>query len=85
MTPELAAYTPAMRIHYDRSADAAYIYLREIAPGDATTQLPLFGKPLHDHVVLDFDRDARLIGIDVMSASRALPEELLRDAPGPTA
>jgi len=35
--------------------------------------------------VLDFDRDGRLIGIDVMSASRALREELLRDAPGPTA
>ena len=58
----------------------AYIYLREIGAGEVA----------HTHVTepeietgminLDFDREDRLIGIEVLSASQFLPAELLANA-----
>jgi uncharacterized protein YuzE len=64
-----------MRVEYDRASDHAYIYLREIAAGDAVTQVPVFEDDIH--VVLDLDAEGRLIGLDVMGASGSLPPELL--------
>jgi uncharacterized protein YuzE len=55
--------------------------LREIAAGDAVTQIPIFEDDIH--VVLDLDVEGRLIGVDVMGASQSLPPELLQDAPEP--
>lgn len=70
-----------MRIEYERSTDQAYIYLREIAAGDAVTQIPILEDVIH--VVLDLDVEGRLIGVDVMGASQSLPPEILSDAPEP--
>lgn len=70
-----------MRIEYERSTDQAYVYLREIAAGDAVTQVPILEDDIH--VVLDLDVEGRLIGVDVMGASQSLPPELLQDAPEP--
>jgi uncharacterized protein YuzE len=73
-----------VRIEYERSTDQAYIYLREIAAGDAVTQIPILEDDIH--VVLDLDVEGRLIGVDVMGASQSLPPKLLQDArePDPT-
>ncbi len=71
-----------MRITLDRSVDAAYIYLvPTIAPGgvaysaDVSDELPGPGA-----FVLDFDKENRLLGIEVLGARLALPEELLEQA-----
>ena len=66
-----------MRVTYDISADAAYIYLREIGPGEAAATLPLDPIEAHGTINLDLDADGRLIGIEVLGASAALPRELL--------
>jgi uncharacterized protein YuzE len=70
-----------VRIEYERRTDQAYIYLREIAAGDAVTQIPILEDAIH--VVLDLDVEGRLIGVDVMGASQSLPPEILSDAPEP--
>ena len=65
-----------MKVTYDPRVDAAYIYLRAIGRGDAVRQVPC--DPEMTDVILDFDRDGRLIGIEVLSAKDLLPPEILR-------
>jgi uncharacterized protein YuzE len=64
------------RLTYDDKADAAYLYLKEgTEPGEATTSVPVqlpSGVGLGS-ITLDFDDDGRLIGIEVLGASRLLP------------
>jgi uncharacterized protein YuzE len=66
-----------VRIEYDAEVDAAYIYLSEIGAGDVATTVP--GAPGSEALMvnLDFDRDGRLVGIEVMDASTKLPPEFL--------
>lgn len=54
-----------MRITYDPHADAAYIYLADVATGLET-------RCVDDDVYADFDADERLVGIEVLDASRRL-------------
>ncbi|HEV8103522.1 MAG TPA: DUF2283 domain-containing protein [Gaiellaceae bacterium] len=65
-----------MHVSYDRETDAAYIYIRD--PGDRTGTVESI--PLEDApgvVVVDFDTDGCLFGIEVLDASKFLPAELL--------
>jgi uncharacterized protein YuzE len=65
-----------MRVTYDPEANAAYIYIREPEARQGTvTSLPVDGAP--GMIVLDFDTDGRLFGVEVLDASRLLPQELL--------
>jgi uncharacterized protein YuzE len=67
-----------VRVTYDGSADAAYIHLAPIkADGVATT---VSGEGEAGSVNLDFDRDGRLLGIEVLAASRWLPREVIEQA-----
>ena len=75
-----------MRVTYDPSVDAGYISLREIESGGAKHTVPLDsdgGLEALGSIVLDFDGEERLIGIEVLNASDVLPPELLRDAEPP--
>ena len=70
-----------MHVEYDASVDAAYIYLRRVGPGEA--KYTYIAQPEEidiDMINLDFDKDARLIGIEILSASRQLPAEVLESA-----
>lgn len=68
-----------MRLTYDPEADAAYIYLAdEIAPGGVARTYTCDPSEVGGMVNLDFDAAGRLIGIEVMDASRILPPEALR-------
>jgi len=65
-----------LRLTYDPSADAAYIYLQPatvIQPSVATTL------PVNASVNLDFDDQGRLVGVEVLGA-RHLRPELLEEA-----
>jgi uncharacterized protein YuzE len=58
-----------MRITYDSSVDALYIELRKAQAMDSDD--------IEDGVVVDFDADGHVIGIEVLDASKRLtPEEL---------
>jgi uncharacterized protein YuzE len=62
-----------MRVKYDRGADAAYISLIErIAPGEAKRQ-----EVTESGLVLDFDAQGRLLGIEVLDPRRMLRPETL--------
>ena len=70
----------AVRVTYDPSVDAAYIYLREIGAGDAAYQVPVEAEEAAGEIILDLDRDGRLIGIEVLGATATLPPAVLEQA-----
>lgn len=71
-----------MRITYDDRADAAYIYLVPIGYGEATNGHSCFPPQWKhkSHLECDFNADNQLIGIEILYASKVLPERVLREA-----
>ena len=67
-----------IRVTYDGMANAAYIYLVPIGAGEATTTVP--GEDEAGSVNLDFDREGRLIGVEVLNARANLPPHVLAHA-----
>jgi uncharacterized protein YuzE len=68
-----------LKVRYDLGGDAAYIYLRAIEPGGAVHQ-EIVGGAGKGNVILDFDREGRLIGIEVLDASTLLPAAVISGA-----
>jgi len=62
-----------MRIICDKSVDAAYIYLTDIKRGEAKKT---YSCDLREsgEINLDFDANGRLLGIEILDASKKLPE-----------
>ena len=58
-----------VRIEYDSKADAMYIWLRK-AKYDVSEELA-------ENVIIDLDKRGRIIGIEVLDASRNLGKELV--------
>ena len=58
-----------VRVEYDQKADAMYIWLRK-AKYDVSEELA-------ENVVLDLDKNGRIIGIEVLDASKNLGKELV--------
>ena len=54
-----------MRITYDAEADAAYVYLTELVEEPET-------RTITNDIYLDFDEQGRLVGIEVLDASKHL-------------
>ncbi len=66
-----------MRLQRDRGGDAAYILLvRRIGFGGAKRTVPC--DPTERMIILDFDGEGRLLGIEVLGASTVLPKDFLR-------
>jgi len=67
-----------MKTRYDRSVNAAYIYLKEqIDTGEVTTQYHCDVQKVRGIINLDLDSEGRLLGIEVLDASHFLPKEVL--------
>jgi len=69
-----------MKITYDKSVDAAYIYLidkEKIASGWVKKTYPCDTSEIGGIINLDFDKYGRLGGIEVLDASKKLPPEIL--------
>jgi uncharacterized protein YuzE len=62
-----------MKITYDKEADAAYIYLKKISPGEVKETIEL-----KENIVLDFDSEKKLIGIEILSASKVVPKGIFK-------
>ena len=60
---------------FDKEADAAYIYLSEINPGEVKRTIPL-----NEDIAVDFDQANRIIGIEILNAARNLPQKYLKKA-----
>ena len=61
---------------YDKEVDAAYIYLKHpIKEGEAKKTISL-----NNNIILDFDKEHKLIGVEVLSASRVLSRKVLSEA-----
>lgn len=67
-----------MRVTYDESADATYIYLVDIDPGEAKRQVAV--QLDHGEVVLDLNERGVIVGIEVIGALALLPSGLLEHA-----
>ena len=65
-----------MKFEYDEEVDAAYIYLKyPIKHGEAKKTITL-----NDNIVVDFDQNDKLIGVEILNASKVLAEKVLVQA-----
>ena len=65
-----------MKFTYDKEADAAYIYLEDsIADGEAEKTIEL-----NDNIIVDFNKNGKLLGIEILSASKILNKKSLLEA-----
>ena len=68
-----------MKIEYDKEVDAAYIYLKyPIKDGEAKKTIEL-----NDNIILDFDEKDKLLGVEILDASKVLNKKVLIEALGP--
>ena len=59
-----------MKVTYDKQADAAYIYLKDqISKGEVKDTISM-----NENIILDFDSNKKLIGIEILSASKVVPK-----------
>lgn len=62
-----------MKVDIDSDADAAYIYFKEIVPGEVDKTISL-----NDSINIDLDNEGRTLGIEILNASKNLPLEALK-------
>lgn len=68
-----------MRLEYDADVDAAYLYVADEIPlGGVATTVAVDPADINGQVNIDLDADGRIIGIEVLDASRLLPQALTR-------
>ncbi len=63
-----------MKIEYDKDVDAAYIYLTDSKIKSAKTV------ELNENIILDYDREGKIIGVEVLQASVVLSKKVLAEA-----
>lgn len=62
-----------MKLEYDREADAAYVYfVYPIKAGQAKNTVTM-----NESINLDFDINGKLLGIEILAASKVLSREAL--------
>lgn len=65
-----------MKFEYDKEADAAYIYLDDSIV-DAQAEKTM---ELNEDIILDFDKNGKLLGIEILNASKVLRQKSLLEA-----
>ncbi len=62
-----------MRFEYDEDADAAYIYIKQsIKKGEVKKTIAL-----NDNIIIDFDKNDKLIGVEILGASKILSRSVI--------
>ena len=65
-----------MKFEYDKDADAAYIYVQyPIKEGGAKKTIQL-----NDSIIIDFDENDKLLGMEILSASKVLNKKVLLES-----
>ena len=71
----------ANRVTYDTAADAAYVYLVGfVAPGAVAQTRPAMLELDQAFIAFDFDSEGKILGIEILGASRVLSKETLESA-----
>jgi len=61
-----------MKLEYDKDVDAAYIYLvDDLNDGQVTKTIEL-----NENIILDFDNKGKLLGMEILNASKVLNEKM---------
>lgn len=64
-----------MKLEYDKKADAAYIYLKyPIEDNEVKKSLEL-----NENITIDLDSSGKLIGIEILNASKVLNKEIIEE------
>lgn len=63
-----------MKFTYDKSSNQAYLQLIEV---EDTAGIVAETIPLTQDIIVDYDSDGRIFGIEFLNASRQLPNSLL--------
>jgi uncharacterized protein YuzE len=68
-----------VRWEYHPESDSAYFYLLdEVGAGEAVTQVEVDAQELAQPIVIDLDREGRVLGFEFPAgASKMLPQDLL--------
>lgn len=65
-----------MKFEYDPEVDAAYVYLEyPIKPGQSKKTIQL-----NENIILDFDEQNKLLGVEILDATKVLKKEVLLEA-----
>lgn len=64
-----------MKITFDSEADSAFIYFKEISPGEVDKTISL-----NEFINIDLDKDGRTLGIEILEASKNLPQNAIKSA-----
>lgn len=64
-----------MKLEYDRDVDAAYIYIEDM-DGENNVKKTI---ELNENIILDFDENDKLIGVEILSASKVLSKKVLSE------
>lgn len=70
----------SVTITYDPIANAAYVRLSATAPGEVRRT----SEVLPSGVLLDFDKEDRLVGIEILNANAILTRETIQTAVRPS-
>ena len=60
-----------MKITFDKEADAVYI---EFSSGEFASN-----KKIDDDTIIDLDKDGKILGIEILSVSKRIPQDFLSD------
>ncbi|OJF12546.1 hypothetical protein BG844_20100 [Couchioplanes caeruleus subsp. caeruleus] len=69
-----------MRMSYDSEANAAYLAIEQDIPSGSATENVVVERPGQGDIVLDFDSDGRLLGVEVIGARELLSAAVLTTA-----
>ena len=65
-----------MKFEYDKEVDAAYIYIDDtIKDGEVKKTIEL-----NDNIILDFDDKQKLVGIEILDASKVMNKKAILEA-----
>lgn len=65
-----------MKLEYDKEADAAYVYLEyPIKNGEVKKTIEL-----NDNIIIDFDDKGKMLGVEILNASKVLNKKALLHA-----
>lgn len=65
-----------MKLQYDKEVDAAYIYL-EYPIKDKAVEKTI---QLNDNIILDFNTNGKLMGVEIIDASKLLDKKVILEA-----
>ena len=74
MTLQYTILVVKMKASYDKSVDAMYIYLEDKKSKSVKQTIAL-----NDDIIIDFDENKKIVGIEILDASKNLKEKSLKE------